>query len=230
MKNKIQFRTFAGALVRSAEEEESGKGRKFTFVASDATRDSSGTVLNQSGWSLDRFNANPVIGYQHKVYGGFSDSDNPDNVIGKGRAYVKDGKLMVDVELEPEGDNPLADKVCKKLHFGSLGAVSVGFTPTGTSRWGVGEEAVDGSTPTLYFEGQELLEVSVVNIPANPNALRKGVEAGEDDDDDEEEKKPAEDEEKDFDEEKPKEDEDGESKDEEAERSLTIAEATLLYL
>lgn len=232
MKNKIQFRTFAGALVRSAEGEESGKGRKFTFVASDSTRDSSGTVLNQGGWSLDRFNANPVIGYQHKVYGGYSDSDNPDNVIGKGRAYVKDGKLMVDVELEPEGDNPLADKVCKKLHFGSLGAVSVGFWPTGTSRWGEGEEAVDGGTPTLYFEGQELLEVSVVNIPANPNALRKGVGAEEDD----EEEKPEEDEEKDFDEEKPEDGKGGESEDEEAEdeeeteRSLTIAEATLLYL
>ena len=234
MKNKIQFRTFAGALVRSAEEEENGKGRKFTFVASDSTRDSSGTVLNQGGWNLDRFNANPVIGYQHKVYGGCCDTDNPDNIIGKGRAYVEDGKLMVDVEMEPEGDNPLADKVCKKLHFGSLNAVSVGFVPTGTSRWGEGEEAVDGGTPTLYFEGQELLEISVVNIPANPNALRKGVAA----EDDEEEKKPEEEEEKDLDEENPEEGKDCESEDEdkdeddkdEAERSLTIAEATLLYL
>ncbi|WP_322290519.1 HK97 family phage prohead protease [Paratractidigestivibacter sp.] len=238
MKNKIQFRTFAGALVRSAEEEESGKGRKFTFVASDASRDSSGTVLNQAGWALDRFNANPVIGYQHKVYGGSSDTDDPDNIIGKGRAYVEDGKLMVDVELEPEGDNPLADKVCRKLHFGSLNAVSVGFVPTGKSRWGEAEEAADGSTPTLYFEGQELLEISVVNIPANPNALRKEIEV---EDDEDEEKKPEESGEKDLEDEDKKpgegeegdsaeDDEDEEKDEEETERSLTIAEATLLYL
>ncbi len=254
MKNKIQFRTFSGAVVRSGEGKEDKEGRKFTFVASDGTRDASGTVLNQDGWKLDRYNANGIVGYQHKVYGGSGDSDDPDNIIGKGRAYVEDGRLMVDVELEPEGDNPLADKVCRKLRFGSLNAVSVGFVPFGKSTWGEGDEAADGGTPTLYFAGQELLEISVVNIPANPNALRKELEVGEDDDekpeDDEEkdlgdegkEEQEVQEEEKDLDEEeKPNgEGEEEEEKEEEGpsasddeeevERILTIAEATLLYL
>ncbi|MGJ1042745.1 hypothetical protein ACR77V_12975 [Staphylococcus epidermidis] len=41
--------------------------RTVTFVASDGSRDSAHTVLNQAGWDLKRFNANPVIGYNHEV-------------------------------------------------------------------------------------------------------------------------------------------------------------------
>ena len=55
----------------------------------------------------------------------------------------------------------------------------MGFVPVGKGAWGEGEEALDGSNPTYYYAGQELLEVSVVNIPANPNALKKSLEAQE---------------------------------------------------
>lgn len=141
--------------------------RKMTFVASDATRDSYGTVLMPEGWELDRFQNNPLIGYQH----GLQFSDNPDAVIGKGRAYLEEGRLMVDVELEPEGMNDIADKVWKKLDFGTLNAVSVGFVPK-EGRWGVGDEGPGKKNETYYYTRQELLEISIVAIPANPNALK----------------------------------------------------------
>ena len=153
--------------IRKKEDE-----RTITFVASDSTRDSAGTVLNQDNWDLTRFNSNGIIGYQHKVYGGWDDTDNPDNVIGKGHAYVEDGKLMVDITFEPKEINELAEKIYQKVLFGSLRAVSVGFLPIGRGRFGEGADA-----ETYYFAGQQLLEVSVVNIPANPNALRKSLEA-----------------------------------------------------
>lgn len=170
--NKVRFRTATQHEVRKDEQ----GSRKITFVASDGTRDSAGTVLNVDGWKLDRFNSNGIIGYQHKVYGGWDDTDNPDNVIGKGYAYVKDGQLLVDVEFEPAEINELAEKIYQKLLFGSLKAVSVGFMPVGKGQWGKDEESLDGKNPTYYYAGQELLEVSVVNIPANPNALKKGLE------------------------------------------------------
>ena len=169
--NKVFTRTITPEVLAS------GESRKVTFVASDGTRDTAGTVLNQDGWDLERFNNNGIIGYQHKVYGSYDGTDNPDNVIGKGHAYLEDGKLMVDVEFEPKEINELADKVFQKILFGSLKAVSVGFLPLGKGKWGKEEEALDGSNPTYYFEGQELLEVSVVNIPANPNALKKAIDA-----------------------------------------------------
>ena len=177
---KIIFRCLESPEIRKDEKDEA---RKMTFVASDGTRDSAGTVLNQDNWDLKRFNSNGVIGYQHKVYGGWDDTDNPDNIIGKGHAYIEESngkkRLLVDVEFEPEGMNELADKVYKKLQFGTLKAVSVGFRPVGKGAWGKGEEAIGGSRETYYYAGQELLEVSVVNIPANPNALKRGVDMAE---------------------------------------------------
>lgn len=163
----VSYRSMAGEIRKKNDET-----RTITFVASDGTKDSAGTVLNQDNWDLTRFNSNGIIGYQHKVYGGWDDTDNPDNVIGKGVAYIEDKKLMVDITFEPADINPLADKIYKKIQFGSLRAVSVGFLPVGRGRFGEGADA-----DTYYFAGQQLLEVSVVNIPANPNALKKSLEA-----------------------------------------------------
>lgn len=163
----VSYRSVASEIRKKNEDT-----RTVTFVASDDSVDSAGTVLNQDNWDLRRFNANGIIGYQHKVYGGWDDTDNPDNVIGKGVAYVEDKKLMVDITFEPADINPLAEKIYQKILFGSLRAVSVGFLPVGRGRFGEGDDS-----ETYYFAGQELLEVSVVNIPANPNALKKSLEA-----------------------------------------------------
>lgn len=221
--DKVLIRTITPEVRKSKD------SRKVTFVASDGTRDSAGTVLNQDGWDLERFNKNGIIGYQHKVYGGWDDTDNPDNVIGKGHAYVEDGKLMVDIEFEPKEINELAEKVYQKILFGSLKAVSVGFLPIGKGEWGKGEEAVGGTKPTYYYAGQQLLEVSVVNIPANPNALKKAFDA-----EAEEVKALREAEEKRLeDENKPDTQDEAELEtkavdDLEIQRTLTVAEATLL--
>lgn len=171
----INFRLINQEELRASEE----GVRKMTFVASDGTRDSAGTVLNPKGWDLARFNKNGIIGYQHKVYGAWDDTANPDNVIGKGFAYVKGSQLLVDVEFEPEGMNELADKVWRKLIFGTLKAVSVGFQDLGGGHWGEGDEAFGKERATYYYENMELLEVSVVNIPANPNALRRSIDEDE---------------------------------------------------
>jgi len=150
--------------------------RTVTFVASDGSRDSAHTVLNQEGWDLRRFNANPLIGYNHEVYGAF-DTKDVDFVIGKGRAYVEDGVLLVDITFEPKEINELAEKVYQKVLFGSLNAVSVGFLPLGKGAWGKGDEGPGEERETYYYAGQELLEISVVNIPANANATRKGEDS-----------------------------------------------------
>lgn len=143
--------------------------RKMSFVASNATRDAYGTRINPSGWDLERYSKNPIIAYGHRTSG----YDNIDNIIGKGDVRVENDELIVDVTFEPAGANELADKVYQKLQFGTLNAVSVGFREIGQGRWGEGDEAITGKTPTYYYAGQELLEVSVVPIPANPDAVKR---------------------------------------------------------
>lgn len=145
--------------------------RTVTFVASTYDKDRHGTILNQKNWNLDNFNANPIIGYQHNVYGEGS-SPNPDDQLGYGRAYVEGKELLIDITFEPEDINPLAEKIFKKIQHGSLRAVSVGFVPLKNEDGKYGEER-DGA---YHFFGQELLEVSVVNIPSNPKALKKSLD------------------------------------------------------
>ena len=166
--DKILVRAFVPEIRKKNTET-----RTVTFVASDGSRDSAHTVLNQAGWDLKRFNSNPVIGYNHEVYGAW-DTKDVDFVIGKGRAYVEDNTLLVDITFEPKEINELAEKVYQKILFGSLNAVSVGFLPIGKGAWGKGEEGPGEERETYYYAGQELLEISVVNIPANANATRKG--------------------------------------------------------
>lgn len=166
--NEIRVRSFTPEIRKK-----NAENRTITFVASDGSRDSAHTVLNQEGWDLKRFNANPIIGYNHEIYGAW-DTKDIDFVIGKGHAYIEDGKLMVDITFEPKEINELSEKVFQKLLFGSLNSVSVGFLPLGKGHWGEGDEAPNEARETYYYEGQELLEISVVNIPANANATRKG--------------------------------------------------------
>ncbi len=148
------------------------KEREISFVASTPDRDRYGTVLNQDNWELENYRENPIVLYHHQSTG---DNYDPDVVIGKSSYVgieVVDGRrcLVATIEFEPAEINPLAEKVYLKTKFGSLSAVSVGFLPVGKGSFGKGDEAREGSNPTFYFEGQELLEISVVPIPANPNA------------------------------------------------------------
>jgi HK97 family phage major capsid protein/HK97 family phage prohead protease len=162
--NKV-IRQF-GVLRKS---EEDNRTIKFTF--STSAKDRHRTVLNKDGWMLDNFNKNGIAGYMHDVYGdGLLAKPDPDDVIGKARAWVEGDDLVGEITFEPKDLNEKADKVYRKIQFGSLNAVSVGFIEKGAGQRGNPE---DGEDPeAYYFAGQELLEISVVNIPSNPEALK----------------------------------------------------------
>ncbi|MFP4365530.1 MAG: HK97 family phage prohead protease [Bacteroidales bacterium] len=165
-------RTFG--QVREFDRAKAEESRTIPFTFSTGARDRHGTRLNMDGWSLENFNRNGIAGYMHNVYGGgMCDGPNPDDVIGPARAWVEEGELRGEITFEEKDLNPLADKIFRKILHGTLKAVSVGFIDNGEGRWGEGREAVDGDEPTWYFAGQELLEISVVNIPSNPEALRR---------------------------------------------------------
>lgn len=148
--------------------------RTVQFVISTATRDRHGTVLDLDGWILDNYHSNPIVGYQHDVYGdNWFVSPNPDSVIGKGRVFREANALVAEVIFEPAEINPLAEKVFQKVLFGTLRSSSVGFLPVEKGRWGKESEARDGENPTYYFGKRELLEFSIVNIPSNPDAVKR---------------------------------------------------------
>lgn len=209
------------------------KTRSVEFVASDESVDSYGTIIPVKNWVLDRFNSNGVIGYQHNLYW----SDNPDNVIGKGTAWVEDSQLLVRIEFEPREINELADKIYNKVLFGSINGVSVGFMEIEEGE----TKEIDGQV--VYVFGKcELLEISVVNIPANANALkryyedqleqlRKAKEMPEDDDEDKPVTEPQQDPEPDDEDDKDQEQDSCKPEDDKEKKSLEeieIARALLI--
>jgi len=135
------------------------------FTASDETLDRYDEIIVASGWQLGNYRRNPVFQNAHQ-YG--------DIVFTLGKALVtevREGRLYQRIEFATEV-NPMARIAYGLYRGGFLNAVSVGFIPV---RWENGSE--EKGFRRRYLE-QELLEVSAVGIPANPNALALGLKAG----------------------------------------------------
>ena len=150
--------------------------RTVEFVISTASKDRHGTVIPIENWELDKFNQNGIVGYQHDVYGGWFSENDPDKVLGKGKAWIEDDKLIGSVTFEPAELNPLAEKIFQKILFGSLTSTSVGFMEKSAGEFRA-DNPNDPKSPRTYYYGKvELLEFSVVNIPSNSEAVKRAHE------------------------------------------------------
>lgn len=151
------------------------ESRIISFVLSTPTKDRHNTVLNQNNWELKNYLKNPIVGYQHQLFGDALNPPDPDNIIGKcvkiGTEIINGSRCLVgSCEFETKETNPKAEKIFRKALFGSLKACSVGFIEIGQGKYGQGKEAKGAENETYYFAGQELLEWSLVHIPSNSEA------------------------------------------------------------
>nr|WP_249403662.1 phage major capsid protein [Sphingomonas sp. CFBP 13720] len=120
---------------------------------SDATVDRYGDIVEPAGWKLTSFKRNPIALFGH-------DSAFP---IGNWKnVRVENGELVGDLEMLPEGKSSRVDEIRAFLEAKMIRAVSVGFR---------GIKAEPLANGGLRYIESELVECSVVAIPANPNAL-----------------------------------------------------------
>ena len=142
--------------------------RQYEFTASTADMDRDGEVIEVSGWDLKNYKKNPVIMFGH---------DYKSLPIGKAtKIGVRDGKLVDVVEFPPEGTYEFADTVARLVDAGYLKTQSVGFIP---KKWEDGDfDDEKGNKPRRTYTKQELLEISIVPVPSNPNALMNAVKDG----------------------------------------------------
>ena len=139
-----------------------GDSRTIRFIASNEEVDRYGDIVRAAGWKLDNFKKNPVLLYGHM---------SRNLPIGKVTNIGVEGtQLMADAEFMSAELSAEADSIYRMVKGGFLNAVSVGFMPTKqpndikdpeTNKWTGGYEFVE----------QELLELSVVPVPAVPGAL-----------------------------------------------------------
>jgi HK97 family phage prohead protease len=124
------------------------------FVLSTEDVDRMGDTIKASGWDLSSFKANPIalLGHSH------------DQIIGVWENVRIEGKkLMGSLKLAKPGTSELIDTVRSLVDQRILKAVSVGFQPI--------EAEPRKSGGGFNFIKSALHEVSLVSIPANPNAL-----------------------------------------------------------
>ena len=143
--------------------------RTIEFIISTERKDSHGTIIKADGWDISDFNKSGGFYYQHRT-----GSSDPNMLLGIGRAKREDTHLIGISTFEPEDINPLAETILKKVNFGSLKSTSVGFMPL-KGNWG---DSNRGEDPEIYyFTSQVLKEYSIVDIPSNPDAIKKSLES-----------------------------------------------------
>lgn len=140
--------------------------RVLELIGSNEGIDRDGELIKAAGWQLDNYRKNPVVLWAH---------DYHQPPIGKAVGVdIKDGHLLFRVEFAPAEAYPFADTIYRLYKGGFLSATSVGFIPIETED-GETLESVDGKEisikPSRTFIKQELLELSAVPVPSNPEAL-----------------------------------------------------------
>lgn len=125
------------------------------FVLSDETPDRMDDIIMSDGWDLANFKKNPIALFGHQ-------SSFP---VGKwANLRVVDKQLRGHLELAPEGTSERIDEIRRLVDADILRAVSVGFRPK--------ESKPRAETDFgVFFTKSELVECSLVSVPANPNAL-----------------------------------------------------------
>lgn len=138
----------------------------YTFVLSTDNVDRMGDSISLDGWDTENFvrGGGPVL-WAH-------DYSHPP--VGRSPSVRVDrDALRGDVLFTPRGMSPFNDMIQDMVKGGFLNTVSVGFVP---KEFDYIES--DGVVTGFNFTKQELLEFSVVPVPANPDAVIEARSAG----------------------------------------------------
>lgn len=126
------------------------------FIASTEGQKRDGLDVDSQGWKLDNYKRNPVVLVAHNYWS---------LPVGRADVRVEDKQLLADITFDP-GDE-LAQQVERKYRTGFLHAISVGFDIMGFAEGGNGRTAE-----------QELLDISAVAVPGDPDALKRMAQRG----------------------------------------------------
>lgn len=145
------------------EKDAAGELQQIAFIISDQSKDRYGDTVSADGWDFTAYNTNRVLLWAHD-YGmpPVGEMGEPWKTVGNKIKAVVDRWV-------PESLSPFAAAIEGMVRQGFLKTVSVGFRPA--------EYSYNDDYSINYIK-QELLEVSVVPVPANPNALVAAKSAG----------------------------------------------------
>tara|TARA_Y100000592_G_scaffold66035_1_gene102682 strand:- start:1762 stop:2574 length:813 start_codon:yes stop_codon:yes gene_type:complete len=134
-----------------------------TFIASTSAVDRYGDIVlnGPENWDLTNYQKNGVVLFNH---------DQNGLPVGRGEVRLEDGQLLIDVTFD-KGQERGAE-IARMVKEGFLSAVSVGFQPLEfVERSELPKDHAKHGPIGRMFTKSELLEVSVVTIPAQGQAV-----------------------------------------------------------
>jgi HK97 family phage prohead protease len=148
--------------------EVAGQERTLRFVISTGGVDRDNDTIAVDGWRLDNFEKNPVVLFAHNY--------RALPIARATRVWTEGDRLCAEAQFTGKDEYEFGYACYRLLVAGYLNATSVGFRPIKYAR-----NEARGTWAIDYLE-QELLEFSVVPIPANADALQiargKGIDVG----------------------------------------------------
>lgn len=147
----IQFKSaVANIEIKEVDQEEDGE-YNFDVIATTEDTDRDNEVIKVNWWDTKNWEKNPVILANHHY--------TIENIIGKGiKFYTSNGQKRLKGTFSKT--NPLWVLAKNLYQEGMLKSVSVGFIPLQRNQ-----------SDYKIIEKAELLEVSFVAVPCNPNAI-----------------------------------------------------------
>jgi HK97 family phage major capsid protein/HK97 family phage prohead protease len=151
-----------GLIIKTHDQAKASDGME--YILSDATPDRFGDIVDPKGWEYASFVRHPISLFNH----------NSDFPIGTWKNIrIDSDSLRGDLVLAPKGTSARIDEIRALVDAGILKAVSVGFKSIKSEPLhpDAGRGGPFGDFGPKRYLKQELVECSLVSIPANPNAL-----------------------------------------------------------
>jgi HK97 family phage prohead protease len=126
--------------------------RQIRVIASTPTPDRVKDVMVAQGCILENYARNPIVLAQH----------DPDHPIGTAKAAVAGEQIEALITFAPLGASKKADEYCALAKAGVISTVSIGYEP-------IEAEPIKGGG--YRISSWELLELSLVSVPCNPEAV-----------------------------------------------------------
>lgn len=156
------------ALEPDEVKQKDGEDRTLIFTISSGSVDRMGDTIAVNGWKLDAYRKNPVVLWAH---------DGADFPVARSpKIWIENDKLKAEAVFVPKENLATglhAEGILQLYKGGFMSATSVGFIPL--------KYAFTDDPQRRYgidFLEQELLEFSLVTVPANAEALIEGRAAG----------------------------------------------------
>ena len=150
-------------VVTEARQTEDGSAHRMVIAANELSRN--GDELNLRGISFKNYRKNPVVLWAHDSYQGIP--------IAKTVKIGHDDQGRIAADFEFNSEDEFAARVENAWNEGFIRAASIRYMPTKVV------EMLDeqGRVDRLRIEESELLEWSLVPIPADPDSVRAAARA-----------------------------------------------------